>query len=325
MSEHVKKNVDKSGLGQDFNKREENAPEILTLDSSGIACDVLLEPVPRLVKAACEKVIEGQNNTWIVMGRDRPRSRASGYGGAGHNGAGSIDIVVGRMPKNTSSEFFVDPNFVTDAARIHISQKTDIDANFNLEQKIQKSKSTACAGIGIKADAVRIIGRESVKIITGVDPETAGGGENRGRHGIHLISDGNDSDLQPIVLGDNLVKCLEQIIKRIENISGVLSTFFDSQMNYNNAIATHTHTSPYWGITVKSSAPIQPVFSETQMKQLEHSVKGLRNTGLNLTKVFSQYLQPASKKQKLEDPADGTIEDSNRGAAYILSELNKVN
>lgn len=39
-----------------------------------------LEPVPHYNKSEAEKVFQGENNTWIVFGRDRPNHKLSGYG-----------------------------------------------------------------------------------------------------------------------------------------------------------------------------------------------------------------------------------------------------
>ena len=51
--------------------------------SSGLNCDKIPEPVPQFDRAECEHVIHNENNAWIVLGRDRPYSKASGYGGLG--------------------------------------------------------------------------------------------------------------------------------------------------------------------------------------------------------------------------------------------------
>ena len=69
----------------------------------GIGCETMVEPVPEYDKAPCETVFRGQNNSWIVLGRDRPGNRASGYGGQGHTHCGHIDLVVGR---GSSKKFF---------------------------------------------------------------------------------------------------------------------------------------------------------------------------------------------------------------------------
>ena len=79
-----------------------------------------------------------ENNAWIILGRDRPASVMSGYGGKGDTQAASIDIVAGRMGSEvrafdeSGEKLFVNPSFKKDAARIYISQKSDIDKYFDL-------------------------------------------------------------------------------------------------------------------------------------------------------------------------------------------------
>ncbi len=61
-----------------------------------------------------KNVISGDNNSWIVLGRDRPADITSGYGGLGNTGAASVDIVVGRMASargGPDSNIIVAPNF----------------------------------------------------------------------------------------------------------------------------------------------------------------------------------------------------------------------
>ena len=128
------------------------------------------------LKAPNETVMTA-NGAFIVLGTDRPESVRSGYGAFGGCRAASIDLVVGRMatarkgkgPKQSKNQIaYVNPDFAADAARIHISQMTNIDKNFGLAQgNGSHSNTSGRSGIGVKADAVRIIGRESVKIVTG--------------------------------------------------------------------------------------------------------------------------------------------------------------
>ena len=84
------------------------------------------EPIPKYIRAGGEWV-QNKGNSWIVLGRDRPGSRSSGYGGQGHTQASSIDLCVGRGSPVPSSSDNLDPNFGADAARIYISQKANID------------------------------------------------------------------------------------------------------------------------------------------------------------------------------------------------------
>ncbi|MEK6878598.1 MAG: hypothetical protein AABY22_03270, partial [Nanoarchaeota archaeon] len=108
------------------------------IHAQGIGGDPLYEPVPQYIKTHSENILENGHNAWIVLGRDRPSNRLSGYGGRGDTQAASIDIVVGRMSNNASAfsqngkRIWVDPDFENDAARIYVSQKTDIDENFKL-------------------------------------------------------------------------------------------------------------------------------------------------------------------------------------------------
>ena len=88
--------------------------------TSGVFGDVILEPIPKYIRAQNEKTYS-QGNSHIVLGRDRPGSRASGYGGQGHTGASSIDLVVGRGGPSPDATTNVDPNFRSDGARIYIS------------------------------------------------------------------------------------------------------------------------------------------------------------------------------------------------------------
>ena len=154
---------------------ESNAEQSDGTSGSGLNCSNLPEPIPYLNQAESEVVYKNDNNASIVLGRDRPAARASGYGGQGASGAGSVDIVVGRMSgasEGPKSNIYVDPNFEADAARIYISQRTDIDKNFGLVGG-SVGLSTARSGIGMKADAVRIMGREGIKLVTGTDKKNS--------------------------------------------------------------------------------------------------------------------------------------------------------
>jgi hypothetical protein len=133
-------------------------------------------------KAANEQAITN-NGAWIVLGTDRPSSIRSGYGASGGCRAASIDLVVGRLatarkgagPKEGAH---VNPDYSADAARIFIGQMTNIDHNLGIAQG-NSPQSKARSAIGIKADAVRVVGREGIKLVTGgmQDVKHQAGGE----------------------------------------------------------------------------------------------------------------------------------------------------
>ena len=190
--------------------------------SMGLNGQNIPEAVPFHDQADCEIVYKNANNAWIVLGRDRPGPKNSGYGGRGATQAGSIDLVVGKMgaaKDGPKSNIYVDPNFGSDAARIYISQKTDIDKNFGLVAG-NVGLSVARSGIGIKADAVRLVGREGIKLVTGTGPKerNSAGEKLKTTYGIDLIA-GNDDEtleLEPMVKGRRLANALKDMNERID-------------------------------------------------------------------------------------------------------------
>ncbi len=123
-----KQAVDQSGTCKSVQKAFEELPPEQQIESRGIGGDSLIEPCPQYIKSQNEKVIENGHNAAIVLGRDRPAGRLSGYGGKGDTHCASIDLVVGRMGfrartvSPNGKRVWTDPNFETDAARI---QQTD--------------------------------------------------------------------------------------------------------------------------------------------------------------------------------------------------------
>ena len=146
-------------------------------DLDGTGDRELSEPNPEYFVRPGEKIIAGDNNTCIVLGRDRgpstthvfsrnvdKRKYTSGF--SDYMCAGAIDIVVGRMapfPVNKigAVEDFVTapcfnttrppalqglqlnngqhPGLMMDSARIYISQMTIVDENFKIKQDVSTS------------------------------------------------------------------------------------------------------------------------------------------------------------------------------------------
>lgn len=269
-----------------------------TIDSglergSGVMNTELVEPVPSINQAANEKVIRGDNNTFIVLGTDRPSNIASGYGGVGAAGAGAIDIVVGRQANTSTGPVDgkeADPNFFTDAARIYISQKTDLDKNFAIMPGIVEQKPGR-SGIGIKADYVNIIGRAGVKIVTGKAQVTGlgGDGEKNALGGsiadpappIELIAGNNTNNLQPVILGDNLVECLTEMLKLIQEVHSLFLSFATAQMQFNAAAAIDPLRP--WVPTAGAAATVQ---------QLNFSIIPSIMNRINLVLAEFNHLKP---------------------------------
>jgi len=222
-------------------------PRTIPAGGKGIAGLPRIEPQPHYIKAENENVLKNMNGSYIVLGRDRPKSRISGYGGRGETHCASIDIIAGRMSADGPMEMdeqgnmvSVDPSFEKDAARIYLSQKTDIDEYFDLVPgKVGFSQTRS--GIGIKADAVRIMGREGIKLVTRPEAVNSQGGTIESPSGIDLIAGNDDTDLQPLVKGESLAKALERVIFHIGKLNASVNFILLSQAKFNAALTLHTH------------------------------------------------------------------------------------
>lgn len=220
------------------------------------------EFVPKFNQAECEKVMQGRGtNSWVVLGKDRPKGTASGYGGIGADHCGAIDLCVGRLsvladPGSTPSEYSTDVldldsvlddegkadnDFKADAARIYISERTRIDENFGVA--VGRAGSTpGLSAIGIKADQVRIMAREGIKLITRPDDTNSKGGNQDIVLGIDLIAGNDDSDLQPLVKGKNLNELLLYMVEDIRNLASMIHSLTVSTISLESMLAAHTHT-----------------------------------------------------------------------------------
>jgi hypothetical protein len=226
-----------TGMSPEKKKQMREVPEPAA-NSSGQQNLPLTEPRPIYNTSACETIVEGDNNTFIILGRDRPGGSDSGYGNGTNSHSGCIDIVAGlsaNLARETSpsnpKRVFTNKSTTLDAARIYISQRADVDKYFycplgSVGDSIGKS------AIAIKADAVRIIGREGIKIWAGGDKYSSRG-PRASTAGIDLIGGTGElsqrvylprytgEGLQPLVKGTNLVAALQEIIEMIQELLGL--------------------------------------------------------------------------------------------------------
>ena len=144
------------------------------------------------------------------------------------------------------------PNLITDAATVYISQRTSIDEYFGIPSGTNMSADDK-SGIGIKADHVRIIGREHVKIyagsamniakpnkplrnILGLNRErNSKGGDITARGRIDLIADDYE-DIQQAVKGNNLVEYLNVLQEQITYALAAIDEINVRAVKLNNAL-----------------------------------------------------------------------------------------
>jgi len=254
--------------------------------TQGINNTIMPSTAPKRIRAENEKVIEppDSTNAYIVLGKDRPSTRASGYGGDGATNCGSITLVTGigsGTAKGPCPGDNVDPNWRSDAAKIVITSLTDIDKNMVLNAG-EVGNAVGRSAIGMKADNLRLVAREGIKICTlapGDEPNSLGGNSQTIR-GIELNA-GNSGGigyeggghafnyLQPIPLGDNLQSFLTELLDQLSELGSLLETYMDKQDEFNDAVANHGHTP----IPPVSGGPVAP------------------NTGLAVKKTMISTLQ----------------------------------
>jgi len=170
----------------------------------------------------------------------------------------------------------VNPNFAMDAARVYISQKGDIDKYMGLAKTNHPGEAKEGAStIGLKADAIRIHSRQDIKIVTGRSRvegagkegerlsdgsknETVGtisfiaGNFNDGSKydpsSLQMLSGiggkmfGPGSKLQPLVKGNNLRTCLNDIVDVLSEIVSAIGTNASLIDQMNIGLSSHIHT-----------------------------------------------------------------------------------
>lgn len=271
-----------------YNKTEELFKKEITegTERPGLLHNAFKEQMPTFEQAGCEFVYPDLNygvkgggdrkiNANIVIGRDRPSHLLSGYGKVAGPPCASIDLVAGRMSGATRKkgqirkylevvdrDTVVGNNFALDASRIYISQKCDIDHYFGLpEGNFGRPKGEA--GIGIKSDHVRMIGRNSVKIFAGGSQfenlgskgELDSNGERLIDPRIELIT-GSGKDLQPIVRGNNLVFLLDEILNQLSSLQQAFLLQNKNMAKLKTVLSTHFHAGGGAGVVVVGPDPI---------------------------------------------------------------------
>lgn len=126
--------------------------------------DIISEKVPGFTRRLGDQIVQGSNNTIIILGTDRAKKGPAKLGdGLGHptasgngKGTGTIHLIAGRKDVDGN------PDFSTDDSFMYLSMKTDVDDNLGLSS-VEKSRSKIPAAV-IKSDSVRFVYRKDLKI-----------------------------------------------------------------------------------------------------------------------------------------------------------------
>ena len=305
-------------------------------EDSGLAHTNVPEPELTFNKAPNEKVIKntrfGDGRANIVFGTDRPSDLLSGYGSRGAQYASCIDIVVGRMAGfiatgiGPSDGNIVNNSFNADAARIYISQMSDVDRDFGLARnengyafgsKIGDKKGRSA--IAVKADGVRIIGRQGVKIVTGPMRNTPGGnvsskGDELGfAPSIELIAGNYDGELsfaspgagiplisnvkkvpalQGVAKGQNTQDAITELTAMMEDVIGALTNFVLMYAQDRGVIGLPLPPMAFGGPTPATATT--PLMCSTVMTRVDAA---LHQTRANMQVFKLHYIEPVGYKR----------------------------
>ena len=301
------------GTTSTYDEQKQGTPVNMVPSDSGLYHTVV--PIKNLnFKVAPNEAVINQGGAYIVLGTDRPSTQATGKGAYGFTGANSIDIVVGRGASlgkpgdwGVKDDAHVDPMFFADAARLLVSQMTDVDKNFGLAEGIagdSKSRSAVVA----KADDVRLIGRNSIKIVTGKGSGVSGfgsGGERLSGGGkkiepapsIELIAGNSSSQrvvwggiknitqtidlVQRAAMGENLQAALDELNEIVGQIWSALFNFVLGENVFDVAVGVD---------------PLRPWVSAAAapagMTKIDWVLNSLWHTRIKQTLWTHNYLEP---------------------------------
>jgi hypothetical protein len=192
------------------------------------------------------------------------------------------------------------PGIVMDASRIYISQMTTVDKNFKITEQVYTFNAPSTeivdalvaqdfqasggdpvsptSAIMIKSDKVRMHSRQDIKIVTGGPDERYNSQGNliKRNNGIHLIAEnGEDRDgfplpQHPMVLGDNLVSCLNSLLGLIKQVNDRVDAFVQMQTEFNYTIGHGMDLLPVaFAPTVRDP--------RTQWQTIVSTIKGVQN------------------------------------------------
>ena len=242
--------------------------------------------------------VRSKGNAFIVLGLDRPNNILSGYGGQRNSHCAAIDIVAGRLgflaAKNDGKgrPNLVDPNFKLDAARIYLSQRSNPDYHFGL-------------AAGTVGSTTEVSPRSTVA--TDLDQSA---------FGINLIAMNDDTDMQPLVKGNNLNTCLKEIIASIHDLRGMFKDFVTYDRELGQVLLSHKHYSPFFGIpTSPSLDELVPKGAEVLINKITNVETQLETHGTGLIAVQQNYLDAPGGAETVKDGK----------SMFILSKLNHTN
>ena len=274
------------------------------------------------------EVADEHNGTLILKGKD------SKYGSEGDTHAAEITIVAGPAQQAPVTHTFADddgpstvytrptgvgPPFVSknppgtdpapycsDGAAISVSQKSDWNEKTGVRKHESRPESKGKSGIALSGDAVFIKANETLSLSTNPHGFNSRGGRIPSVPGIDLIAGGNAAALQPMVKGDNLRACVNDICNQVRDLNSIVYGFLLEQMRLNEVFGNHWHPPPVLYEYVQKLSRNEAEAHSTNATLLALSIESLENQLTNLDDLEKNYITGV-------------------GDGYIASRLNKTN
>ena len=267
-------------------------------------------PVSPIEKVISRKMIRGnRSGSRIVLTKDNYGHRATGVGGLGGTMCEAIDIVAGSLScekKLFTGATMSRANFITDAARIYLTERGDIQSYFAVgsPDNAISIDSNLKSGIGIKADHTLVIGRERVRILVGLsnadgDPGLVNNDSNPASR-IELAHISEEKS-QPAVLGDALVNYLEKLKDDLMTLYEATQKLESDMMQMQMSFASHQHQGA--GLGYVQIFPDPKLAIDAGMKV----PKFLNVTRENITNVMNQYIISMQHLGIAEQAIQGSI------------------
>ena len=238
-------------------------------------------------------VIENKHNASIVLGRDYE------YDELNDTSIGMVDITAGRISDSTLTGFkttLIDEvssgNLIADAAKVYVSQKTDIDALYGFTSRGDPSNDRSA--VGIKADAVRLVSRDpqaGIRLIVQPDSlgptsgkNSQGGQASGGTGGVQLIGPGKER-LQSLVKSDALAESIGKLVNYVELLEVMVWDFVSYQKKFNSAVSQATDIEAFYA---QKGIP-DPLLIKSNAKTSLDLFSYVENSGRSIRKSLSDY------------------------------------
>ena len=177
----------------------------------------------------------------------------------------------------------------------NLCEKTDVDINFNIvDGKV--GNHVARSAIAMKADHIRILANEGIKLVTSAHLINSQGGDIGQSLGVDIIAGNNDSDLQPMLLGNNVADALVSLAAVVSSLAGISQDIVNDLIQLEASLAAHSHPSPFFGLPTLPAPMLTMSCTQQMIKLISVNTFSTFANKYNLNNFFFKYITPGAPK-----------------------------